>query len=316
MDPANYSNGFAQNPSEALHPYLWDGLVLCLEPSIGIQGDYLWDFSGKGHHGTFNAFTANSWVSGREGYAVELDGIDDTITIADHNDFSQNDTLITIMFWTFATTPLVASPFIWKRSGAGASNFARWAIVNDGVGFVHFLISTNGSAFDVDVSIAEPVDAGWHQYVATMDGSFARLHLDRFEAGNAAAATMGASTNDITIGSSAGSASYTAFYAGRFYDLRVYNRCLTRSEIYESYAGATPLTRNPYPLKQRGILKATTTFSATLTFSAVLRRAMARAFAATMTLTGVLTAVINRFLRPPAVRDKVDVKHTYTDYEG
>lgn len=70
----SFANGFARNASESLHPALWNGLVGFWEPSIGIQGQKLYDHSGYRRDGTMTGMSSTSWVIGRKGRALSCSG--------------------------------------------------------------------------------------------------------------------------------------------------------------------------------------------------------------------------------------------------
>lgn len=75
---------FATRSHEARFPTLWEGVSVALCPSItGPTGDTLYDLSGRNRNGTLTGMdAATDWTRHTGAYALDLDGTNDQITIA------------------------------------------------------------------------------------------------------------------------------------------------------------------------------------------------------------------------------------------
>jgi hypothetical protein len=76
---------FATRRHEARFPTLWEGVAVALCPSItGPTGDTLYDLSGRNRNGTLTGMdAATDWTRHTGAYALDLDGSNDQIAIAD-----------------------------------------------------------------------------------------------------------------------------------------------------------------------------------------------------------------------------------------
>lgn len=100
----SYKQGYARSASESIRPNLWKGLVFAQKYSLGVTGTTTTrDVSAVKNHGTMNgSMTIDDWViSGNlrmPGYALNLDGGNDHISIPDRDVF---DSLGGTEFLTF-----------------------------------------------------------------------------------------------------------------------------------------------------------------------------------------------------------------------
>ena len=79
----SYKAGYARSAGESAHPNLWKGLAGAWVPAMGVTGGTLRDISGNKNHGTLtNMDPATDWVVGEKGLALDFDGSDDYIEIA------------------------------------------------------------------------------------------------------------------------------------------------------------------------------------------------------------------------------------------
>ena len=77
----NFNTGLAQNKTDSLYPYLWDGLVGMWCPSVGKQGDTLTDFSLYKRNGILTNFIQPPYIPSITGYNIEYDGVNQFIDI-------------------------------------------------------------------------------------------------------------------------------------------------------------------------------------------------------------------------------------------
>ncbi len=225
----SFAHGFARNASESKTPHLWRGKVGHWVPNLGITGNTLFDISGNGNHGTLNgSMTLDDWVVGRNGYALDLDGINDWINIG--NGASIKPDSITAAFWIFnlADIEIVigGSQAPWGYEIAVVSNVIRMA-----------LDTTDQTLQFVSGSTA--IANNWHHAAITYNSGNGNnaIYVDGVDEGVSIAALSGAleydAADDSIIGNRPQSLDFP--FTGKIDDIRIYNRALIPSEIMELY---------------------------------------------------------------------------------
>jgi len=129
-------------------------------------GDHLHDFSPEDNHGTVNGA---SWKDGSYGWALEFDGVDDSVD-TNTDDFFDLTAPLTISLWMKVTTSINdALPFVSKYDGDGyifkihLSTLAFW-----------FGGNTHSSK-DISGTISQDT---WYYVGVTWDGSDVKYYID------------------------------------------------------------------------------------------------------------------------------------------
>jgi hypothetical protein len=111
--PGSYANGFAPRDGHPLYPELWRGCVGAWAPCLGPTGITLRDWSGRANHGTLtNMDPSSDWIPGSNGYALDLDGTNDTVAFADATGILCPST-ITFEMWVIRTGAWETSESLW-----------------------------------------------------------------------------------------------------------------------------------------------------------------------------------------------------------
>lgn len=245
----SFQQGFARSIGESAFPDLWRGLVGLWAPEAGYQGiTTLKDFSGYGNHGTLNGSMTNSdWLIGKNGYALDFDGTDDYIRIPDSPSlrFVTYGTIMTWLKWDgVAAYALIVS----KKDGA--------ADYVQNTGYMFYLVSATandiiaGNSVDISSYLkrnTDSIDTNWHHWAAVYNNLTLTLYKDGIEQGGSYShdpQAVTAGTADLLIGARTLAGATPS--GGPFYDLRIYNRALSASEIMQSYLGASPLQRKDF----------------------------------------------------------------------
>jgi hypothetical protein len=188
------------------------------------------DSSGAHHDGTLvgNA----KWAPGRFGGAIDLDGNDSCVRIADKSAFDLGGD-ITVACWA----NLRSVPTNWMAMVAKGDTAWRLSTVENEDKF-HFAVNDfNRGADQVCVSGTTTVTLGsWHSVVGTYTGSTLSLYVDgKLEATQSWSEGLGHDDFDLLIGDNAEMKGRS--FNGLIDDVRIFNYALSESEIKALAAG-------------------------------------------------------------------------------
>ena len=179
------------------------------------------DASGNANTGTLT--NGPVWSTGRNGGALQFDGVDDRVRV---NDAAVLDlsTAATFEAWVYPTV----APSGWRtilQKEVDAYIFAA---------STHLNTPSSGGTFNgvcctnVYAPAALPVNT-WTHLAASYDGAQIRLYINGAQvAVTAASGILRAERNPLWIG---GNAVYGEHFQGKLDDLRIYNRALSAAEI-------------------------------------------------------------------------------------
>lgn len=235
-----FHTGFARNASESAAPRLWHGKVGHWVPGLGVQGQTLFDISGHGNHGTLTNMTNAAWVAGKNGHALDFDGVDDYVNVGNPADGSLD----------FGTGAFSASVWVkpdvvgftrelvnkWQRSSNPTNQ--TWGISINSLDRILFSIMDNiGTNFTAQSNSTVSANV-WEFIVATRDssGNMSLYRNGSKQTSTNNTTTSVSNTEVVKIGS--GHTNVDApksVFDGLIDDVRVYNRALTQSEITQLY---------------------------------------------------------------------------------
>ncbi len=200
---------------------------VCTEPKVGTVSWWKAENDADDAFGTNNGTLTNgaTFAQGKVGTAFSLDGVDDTVRIADapNLNFSSNDP-VTIHMWAYPTATGLMH-MIGKRSSCfDTGESANYQIAQDSNG-LHF--NSGGIRADSGIQLAT---GQWHHIAATADGQTFRLYLNGQEVG-VTAGSLGAFNNGapVVVGGVCSNAGAT--FPGRLDEVTILNRVLVPSEI-------------------------------------------------------------------------------------
>lgn len=218
-------------------------------------GSKLHDVSGNNNHGTLtNMSPATDWVAGRHGYALDFDGTDDYVSLADDGDLDLSE-IYTISAWintdelggtTGGSDRAIYSNY--REDNASPYNGVAFSLggygTSDG-GQIRLFHNDNGGSppYPVVHSDATTISTDqWYHVAATLDsGDTARIYIDGVEANSGTisetADFTGATPNIGRAHSSASTSNPYGAFNGQIDDVRIYNRALTAKEIALIAAG-------------------------------------------------------------------------------
>jgi len=190
------------------------------------------DSSGNGYNGT--AVGGPTYLAGKDGQAVRLDGVDDYIDLGNRAG------------WPSGAAPRTISA--WAMTNSVEAGW-RWAVAygTDATGQAMFLgMNTDdlyGGGYGDDLSLANFWVMGeWHHLGLTYDGATARLYADGIEVA-AAAKTWNLVLNRAHIGQQVND--FSEFWNGAVDEVRLYKEALTAGEM-AWLAGRTAPMHKPF----------------------------------------------------------------------
>jgi hypothetical protein len=174
------------------------------------------DVTGKGHPGTIREAV---WTTGHSGKALQFDGVNDWVTIADKTDLRFSSTL-TLEAWV---NPSALSDF-------------RTVIMKERTGDLAYVLYSSGlnspSVYlrNASATSATALPANtWSHLAATYDATTIRLYVNGVQVASAAkTGALAATAGALRLG---GNGVWGEWFAGRIDDVRLYDKALTAAQV-------------------------------------------------------------------------------------
>jgi glucose/arabinose dehydrogenase/PKD repeat protein len=217
--PATYTAVYENAPST--EP---PGLVAAWSFNAG-SGTTAADVTGNGRTGTISGAT---WTAqGRYGNALAFDGVNDWVTVADHNSLDLA-TGMTLSAWVY---PTAHGDGVWRniliKQRTGGEAYTLYSNVDTNVPTVYVDPSPT-TWLDARGTMQLPLNA-WTHLAASYDGTTLRLYVNGSQAGSrSVTGAIVTSTGPLRIG---GNSVWGEFFQGLIDEVRVHNRALAVSEI-------------------------------------------------------------------------------------
>ncbi len=199
------------------------------------------DTSGNGLDGTCTGGGCPDVVAGITGNALDFDGTDDVVTIADSDliDFDTDDDF-TIAVWVKlpvnqSDTGMNQNSILEKKADAYpyVLNVANQTHATNGR-----IIAAryDGSSVPAVTSATSCNDNEWHHAAFVKDGETLKLYIDGAEEDSATDTTSSSTTNSAVLWIGKRQA-FSTYFEGLIDDVRIYGRALSDSEIAAIAAG-------------------------------------------------------------------------------
>jgi hypothetical protein len=197
------------------------GLVAAYSFNEG-SGTTLIDRTGLGRTGTVSGATWSS--AGRNGGALSFDGVDDLVTVADHNSLDLT-TGMTIEAWVRPSSVSGWRAVVQKMQGFEGLAYTLYAGSPTDMAAAH--VTTTSV---VRVPSTAPIGLNvWTHLAMTFDGTTVRLFIGGSQVASVAASgSIVTTTGVLRIG---GNGPPGGYFQGLIDDLRIYNRALSAAEI-------------------------------------------------------------------------------------
>jgi len=191
-----------------------------------------------------DGLSTSAWNNGKSGKyssSLNLDGVDDYVTIPDFTDCGDSRKQISAFAWVKGAAQSLK--FVVTHYDYG-TNQRSWRMGSNS-NFLIVYLSDDGSASDSHMkqyqSSVTAFDNSWHFIGYTFNNGTLKLYVDGKEDPNitkskdAAITTIYNSSAALTVGSELNSGSASEFFAGQIDDVRVYNYALTATQVKTLY---------------------------------------------------------------------------------
>jgi len=189
------------------------------------------DVSVNRNHATFNNFDPGDWAYGVHGYALDMNGTNDEITVPNHSSLFGMSQLTLLVWVQWLGSARANEDSLIDAWNTGDTNYLfRFDSNNSNVDFhTDTSIGSAGGAFaGIDLS-----DKLWHQVVATYDGTTMRVYLDGIPSATTVAQTgsIDAGSTDVRICGQL--AANNDEFHGKISLAQIYRKALAQSQIHE-----------------------------------------------------------------------------------
>jgi hypothetical protein len=194
------------------------------------------DSSGNNHDGTLIPILRNgpSWTTGQVGGALSFDGVDDSVRIADSDDWAFGTGEFTFMAWINPVSYTGSYQAIFDQH-QNTYNWMEWYLGPTGS---ITLGGRTGGNFWGFKNIDGSSLSGWHHITFTHhSGTDYRVYLDGVEV-NPGPSSYGYNAGNYNAPAAIGSKSdLREFFNGKIDELSIWGRALSEAEIQEHYVG-------------------------------------------------------------------------------
>ena len=208
------------------------------------------DSTVNGRHGTL--VNGPLHVAGKGGNAVDLDGVDDCVSLPTGVVSALNN-------FTIATWVNLDAASTWSRIfdfGSGITNYMFLTPSTGSGGTVRFAITTTGTAGERKISGTAALPTGvWTHVAVTVSGNLGILYVNGVEVGRNSAMTLTPMSLGATTQNWIGHSQFSDPYLnGRVDDFRIYSNALAASEVLALFNGTAGALSSPWASQDIGTL--------------------------------------------------------------
>lgn len=216
---------YASNAREARFPQLWLGRQWAACPSVqGPAGLNLYDLAGGRQRGTLtNMDVATDWVRSQGRYALDFDGINDTVEVPDSDSLDITGG-ITVSAWIYRRTGNGYRVIVAKRIGSAAPTAVNYQLnLHTTAGALEWYNLTEYIS-----TYIVPTDVWTHVAGTVTAGGVLNLWANGVSVYSATGVARVANTATLRIGTrpDGGEA-----FNGQMDDVAIYNRAITAGEM-------------------------------------------------------------------------------------
>jgi len=215
-----------------------DPNLMCWWKLDETSGTTALDWSGHGHHGTFQGDPL--WVDGYDGGALEFDGVDDYVEIP----YTTDPTTYTITVWVKPARTGPANIVVRTSPSGPTVHWSHQLRIDSSGAFEHY--AWDGSECRVMGTTAVKADTWYSVAAVATDNGRMRLYVNGQEEGIATnVGALWADGDRFLVGSNSGHG--MGWFEGLIDDIRIYDYVLSQAEIQQAMRGDTSLAWNPSP---------------------------------------------------------------------
>ena len=195
------------------------------------------DGSGNGNSGTLQ--NGPTWTTGKSGGALNFDGSNDTLFIANSASLNTISTGLTFTAWVYRNS--TQSGFVSVAAREVGTSYYEHFYFGFENGSYRWFVNTTGGYSSVSMGGSSPTGQ-WVHVAGTYDGANVRLYVNGVQQFSTPhSGTFATDTTGVTIGASHNDSSHAAEEAfnGKVDDVAIYWYALTAQQVQQLYQGAT-----------------------------------------------------------------------------
>jgi len=217
------------------------------------------DASINDNRGTLSGTTKPTWVSGKHGKALSFDGSTSRLDASYSSGLAPTNVTISLWFQLSSHPSLYTTlisrgydgskiPYIMDfRNDVGGvqpcTTVCHLAFFTIGAGQAGTTTLTNFAA-------GNSVLNKWYHAVGTFDGSTYNLYLNgELQATKSSATALGINTKGLQVGAFDNNGSFIRNFPGLLDDVRIYNRALSATEVYNLYKSGSQAVNKIQPVR-------------------------------------------------------------------
>ena len=207
---------------------------LALDEGTGTTAN---DGSGNGNNGTLQ--NGPTWTTGKSGGALNFDGSNDTLFIANSASLNTISTGLTFAAWVYRNS--TQSGFVSVAAREVGTSYYEHFYFGFENGSYRWFVNTTGGYSSVSMGGSSPTGQ-WVHVAGTYDGATVRLYVNGVQQFSTPhSGTFATDTTGVTIGASHNDSSHAAEEAfnGKVDDVAIYSYALTAQQVQQLYQGAT-----------------------------------------------------------------------------
>jgi hypothetical protein len=231
-----------ENVSSGTVTYTWRNPM----PVADANTRSLWHFSEGGGTSTSDKTSYNNdgtlyggaaWTTdARFGYALDFDGVDDYVEVADNGSLSGTGP-ITIEAWIKPTGAPIAFSEIVDREPSGTGGGYSFLLNNDRL--LHLWIG-DGTDWTNSVGTTQLLDDTWYYVVGVANGTDIRVYVNGVQQGTTPAQGPPANQTGVNLRIGRQCGTGLRWFNGTIDEVRITNRALTPEEIAANFATGLP----------------------------------------------------------------------------
>ena len=195
------------------------------------------DNSGNRNHGTLTNMTNAAWVDGKISKALDFDGTNDLVEVADSNSWNFGTGAFSISAWVKWNT-LATSVLIGTNTSSSAEKTPGWYLLYNNSSHVLAFDSYNsGWQTAVSGSFIPFTETWYHVVVKRESGGELSIHINGSSVSSASTDAGDIQSGDypLSIGGINGTTA-PSFVSGSLDEVRIYSRALSATEISNLYS--------------------------------------------------------------------------------
>ena len=219
-----------------------------LDEDPAIHGTEIRDSSPYGNHGTLytDDGTANKSVAGKINKAIQFDGVDDGVSVADSAELRPGTSDLSINVWIKPPNKDQSGMFFNKREPVSPYNFfilGVGTVQDDSLPVdskkISFWIYEDSSNHQYTHTNDDIIDGNWHMVTFIRTGDIHKIYVNGAEKSTTNAKKVGTGPYNINNNYPVNFGHLNEldgwYYEGLIDDVRIYNRALTEAEIQALY---------------------------------------------------------------------------------